>query len=144
MNMKRLKLFEEYSNDSLQEAQDFLDDCFANLMDIWSIPEGTPQEVAETTKEKIYFFRKDPNRRNVYLSFIFDTTCLTGGKWRKVDTSKFNITDFISDVEETFKKVKVNYPMSKIETGVIVHITIVPLYRVMIWLNVDGKNDGSF
>jgi hypothetical protein len=116
-------------------------------MDDWSFSEGTVDEVADgtfderlgiyrETKQKVYYFHKNLDRRNVYLYFILDTEYAA--------SDEFDINDFLSDINEVFKKVKLVYPMSSIENGSIFHPSFVPLYRVMISVNVDGKNDGSF
>lgn len=134
--MNHLKLFEDYNKeDDLQKAENFLDDTFAELMDKWEFSEGTSDEVANEIKQKVYFFHKDSNRRNVYLSFVLDTDYLS---------EQFDIDGFLSDIKEFFKKVKSVYPMSSMEPGSIFHPSFVPLYRIMIFVNVDGKNDGSF
>jgi hypothetical protein len=146
--MNHLKLFEDYNKeDDLQKAENFLDDTFDELMDDWSFSEGTVDEVADgtfderlgiyrETKQKVYYFHKNLDRRNVYLYFILDKEYAA--------SDEFDINDFLSDINEVFKKVKLAYPMSSIENGSIFHPSFVPLYRVMISVNVDGKNDGSF
>ena len=76
--MKRLKLFEEYSNDPLQEAQDFLEDNFLSVLDDWGFEEAEGDSVYN--KDKVYYFYKNYRSKRVLLTLLANTTDLVNAK----------------------------------------------------------------
>lgn len=129
-SMKRLKLFEEYSNDLLQEAQDFLEDNFLSVLDDWGFEES-PQEAMVmndvlSNKDKVYYFYKSYRNKKVILTLLINTTDLMNAKIKQD-------RDLMSELRPIFKRVKSVYPKSSIENNITIDPTsLEPFFRVVI------------
>lgn len=128
--MKRLKLFEEYSNDPLQEAQDFLEDNFLSVLDDWGFEESTQEAMAMndvlSNKDKVYYFYKSYRNKKVILTLLINTTDLMNAKIKQD-------RDLMSELRPIFKRVKSVYPKSSIENNITLDPTsLEPFFRVVI------------
>ena len=128
--MKRLKLFEEYSNDTLQEAQDFLEDNFLSVLEDWRFEEA-PQEAMVmndvlSNKDKVYYFYKSYRSKRVLLTLLANTTDLINAKIKQD-------RDLMSELRPIFKRVESIYPKSSIENNITIDPTsFEPFFRVVI------------
>lgn len=128
--MKRLKLFEEYSNDPLQEAQDFLEDNFLSVLEDWGFEEA-PQEAMVmndvlSNKDKVYYFYKSYRSKRVLLTLLVNTTDL-------INTKIKQDRDLMSELRPIFKRVESIYPKSSIENNITIDPTsFEPFFRVVI------------
>lgn len=128
--MKRLKLFEEYSNDPLQEAQDFLEDNFLSVLEDWGFEEATQEAMAMndvlSNKDKVYYFYKSYRSKRVLLALLANTTDLVNAKIKQD-------RDLMSELRPIFKKVESVYPKSSIENNITIDLTsFEPFFRVVI------------
>lgn len=129
-SMKRLKLFEEYSNDPLQEAQDFLEDNFLSVLDDWGFKESTQEAMAMndvlSNKDKVYYFYKIYRNKKVILTLLANTTDLINAKIKQD-------RDIMSELRPIFKRVESVYPKSSIENNITIDPTsLEPFFRVVI------------
>lgn len=128
--MKRFKLFEEYSNDPLQEAQDFLEDNFLSVLEDWGFEEA-PQESMTmndvlSNKDKVYYFYKSYRSKKVILTLLVNTTDLINAKIKQD-------RDLMSELRPIFKRVESIYPKSSIENNITIDpISLEPFFRVVI------------
>lgn len=122
--MKRLKLFEEYSNDPLQEAQDFLEDNFLSVLEDWGFEETEGDSV--DNKDKVYYFYKSYRSKRVLLTLLVNTTDLVNAKIKQD-------RDLMSELRPIFKRVESVYPKSSIENNITIDLTsFEPFFRVVI------------
>lgn len=122
--MKRLKLFEEYSNDPLQEAQDFLEDNFLSVLEDWGFEEVEGDSV--NNKDKVYYFYKSYRSKRVLLTLLANTTDLVNAKIKQD-------RDLMSELRPIFKRVESVYPKSSIENNITIDPTsFEPFFRVVI------------
>lgn len=128
--MKRLKLFEEYSNDPLQEAQDFLEDNFLSVLEDWGFEEATQEAMAMndvlSNKDKVYYFYKSYRNKKVLLTLLANTTDLVNVKIKQD-------RDLMSELRPIFKRVESVYTKSSIENNITIDPTsFEPFFRVVI------------
>ena len=128
--MKRLKLFEEYSNDPLQEAQDFLEDNFLSVLEDWGFEEAPQEAMAMndvlSNKDKVYYFYKSYRNKKVLLTLLANTTDLVNAKIKQD-------RDLMSELRPIFKRVESVYTKSSIENNITIDPTsFEPFFRVVI------------
>lgn len=128
--MKRLKLFEEYSNDTLQEAQDFLEDNFLSVLEDWGFEEATQEAMVMndvlSNKDKVYYFYKSYRNKRVLLTLLANTTDLVNVKIKQD-------RDLMSELRPIFKRVESVYTKSSIENNITIDPTsFEPFFRVVI------------
>lgn len=133
--MKRLKLFEEYFNDTLQEAQDFLEDNFLSVLEDWGFEEA-PQEAMVmndvlSNKDKVYYFYKSYRSKRVLLTLLANTTDLVNAKIKQD-------RDLMSELRPIFKRVESVYPESCMENNITIEPTsFEPFFRVVIAVDLN-------
>lgn len=123
-------VFEEYSTDTLQEVQDFLEDNFLSVLEDWGFEEAREEAMAMfdvlDNKDKVYYFYKSYRNKKVTLTLLANTSDLVNIKIKQD-------RDLMSELRPIFKRVESVYPESSIENNITIEPTrFEPFFRVVI------------
>lgn len=139
--MRRFKLFEEYFTDTLQEAQDYLEEQFLSVLEDWGFEEAKEEAMSMydtiSGKDKVYYFHKSYRTKRVFLTLLANTTDLVNAKIKQD-------RDLLSELRPIFKKVESVYTDSAMENNITFIPTVPidptsfePFFRVVIVIQLN-------